>query len=51
MERIEFYSWIFKVGVTSTTKYKNTAAEYCIEIYQTLDLVVFMAVGIRVKGF
>ena len=51
MERIEFYSWISRDSVTNTTEYKNTAAEHSIEIHQTVDLVVFMAVGIRVKGF
>jgi hypothetical protein len=40
MERIEFYSLIFRDSGTSTTKYKNTAAEYCIEIYQTVDKVM-----------
>jgi len=28
-----------------------SAADYCVEIYRTVDLVVFMAVGVPVKGF
>jgi hypothetical protein len=40
MERSEFHSLIFRDSVTRTTEYKNTAAEYCIEIYQTVDKVM-----------